>query len=220
MIHFDQVEFQYPHGEFHLRIPNLEIESGRHVAVVGPSGSGKTTLLHLVAGIYVPTAGGIHVGEVTISSLPDSARRNFRIQQVGFVFQDFELLEYLSVHENVVLPYLINNSLKLDRHVWQTAKELATSLGIGGYLRRGVQQLSQGERQRVAICRALLTNPNILLADEPTGNLDPANKHKIMELLHQSAREHDATLVVVTHDRDLLDEFDEVVDFVRFMSDD
>jgi putative ABC transport system ATP-binding protein len=127
------------------------------------------------------------------------------------------LLEYLDVLDNVLLPYRINNSLKLDAAVRQRAVDLLESVGIGDMLDRYPDQLSQGERQRVAVCRALLVNPPLLLADEPTGNLDPANKGRVLDILIDYAAENDATLVTVTHDSNLLSRFERVIDFNDFL---
>jgi len=153
-------------------------------------------------------------GEIVASG--DTARRDFRITSIGFVFQDFELLDYLSVFDNIVHPYRITGALKLDRKVRERARELAGKMGIGGYLERHPDDLSQGERQRAAICRALLPHPKLILADEATGNLDPENKERILDLLFAAVEEHGASLLAVTHDHELLPRFDRVVDFHDF----
>ena len=214
------LEFRYGEGDFALRIPELQVARGEALAFVGPSGSGKTTLLHLIAGIVAPTKGRIVTEGVEISALSEPARRDFRVAAIGLVFQEFELLEYLSVFDNVVLPYRINSTLRLDGRVRARARELADRLGIANLLGRRPAQLSQGERQRVAVCRALVVDPPLLLADEPTGNLDPANKLRVLDLLFDVARERGATLVTVTHDHELLPRFDRVVDFKQFTTSD
>jgi putative ABC transport system ATP-binding protein len=216
MIAIRELDFHYPAGEFRLGVPSFRLEAGEKVAVIGPSGSGKTTLLNLIAGILVPAAGSVSVGDVEVSALGDTARRDFRITSVGFVFQDFELLDYLSVLDNIVHPYRITGALKLDRKVRERARELADKMGIGGYLDRHPDDLSQGERQRAAICRALLPHPKLILADEATGNLDPENKERILDLLFAAVGEHGASLLAVTHDHELLPRFDRVVDFHDF----
>ncbi len=210
------VEFAYGDGGFRLRIPELAVASGEKVAFVGPSGSGKTTLLRLLAGVHVPDRGSVETGGARLDRLSDAERRAFRIRRVGFVFQDFELIDYLNVRENILLPCRINPALRPDADARKSAETLAESLGLADKLRRRVDQLSQGERQRVAIARALLPKPEMILADEPTGNLDPANKRRIVEILFDRAASSQATLVVVTHDHSLLDGFDRVVDFERF----
>jgi ABC-type lipoprotein export system ATPase subunit len=216
MIHIASLEFTYPGAAFILRIPELHVARGEKVAVIGPSGSGKTTLLHLVAGILVPQRGQVACAGVTVSALPDRERRDFRIRTLGFVFQDFELLDYLDVLDNILHPYRITDALRLTAAVRGRAETLAHQMGIGDKLRRPVDHLSQGEKQRVAICRALLPSPQLVLADEATGNLDPRNKGHILELLFQSVAAHDATLLAVTHDHALLSHFDRVVNFNDF----
>ena len=210
------LEFRYPEGEFRLVIPSLEIGRGATAALIGPSGCGKTTLLNLIAGIAVPQTGRIETSGVDVSGLPDSARRDFRIANIGLVFQEFELLEYLTVLDNILLSYRINPSLRLDRSVRERAEGLARRVGIEEHLSRPPDQLSHGERQRVAVCRAVLTDPALLLADEPTGNLDPANKGRVMDILFDYARDSDTTLITVTHDHELLSRFERTIDFKRF----
>jgi ABC-type lipoprotein export system ATPase subunit len=217
MIEITDMHFRYDEGDFRLSVPGLRVEDGERVAVVGPSGSGKTTLLNLIAGIARPQSGEIVTAGHKLAVLDDGATRNFRIENIGLVFQEFELLEYLDVLDNVLLPYRINSSLKLDAAVRQRAVDLLESVGIGDMLDRYPDQLSQGERQRVAVCRALLVNPALLLADEPTGNLDPANKGRVLDILIDYANENDATLVTVTHDSDLLGRFGRVIDFREFL---
>lgn len=216
MISITDLDFSYGNGEFRLHIPELVVEDGTKAAIIGPSGCGKTTFLNLISGIAVPQTGRVRVDECEVSRLSDSARRDFRIANIGFVFQDFELLEYLSVFDNILHPYRINSSLSLSGEVRDRARQLADETELADKLRRRPDQLSQGERQRAAVCRALLTRPKLLLADEPTGNLDPASKGKVLDLLSDYANRTGATLVTVTHDHSLLDRFDAVIDFQSF----
>jgi len=216
MIKLSDLSFRYPGGEFTLHIPTLEIASKETVAVVGPSGSGKSTLLHLIAGIRAPQSGRVVTGGVDVTALDDAARREFRIRTVGLVFQEFELLEYLTVLDNILLPYRIHPALRLDKSVRARAVELAGQVGIGDKLDRFATRLSHGEKQRVAVCRALIAEPVLLLADEPTGNLDPRNTGRVMDSLFAAAISRGTTLVTVTHEHDLLDRFDRVVDFKTF----
>ena len=216
MIEITGLEFRYRGSDFVLRIPELRIEDGSKVAMIGPSGSGKTTLLQLVSGVLLPPSGRVELNGTAVSSLPDGERREFRIATTGMVFQEFELLEYLSVLDNILLPYRISEKLRLDDRVRERAISLAQSVGIGDKLERYVTRLSQGERQRVGVCRALLPQPKLLLADEPTGNLDPSNKGRVLEILLNYAETTRATLVTVTHDHDLLPQFDRVIDFRDF----
>ena len=213
MIRIRDLEFRYGDGEFVLRVPELTVKRGAAVAITGASGCGKTTLLHLVAGICAPLSGSVVVGDVELASLADSARRAMRVRSIGLVFQAFELLDHLNVLDNVLLPYRISPALTLDRAARDRAVELLCSVGVGDRLRRFADRLSHGERQRVAVCRALLPRPGLVLADEPTGNLDPANTTRVLDILLAYTRDNDATLVTVTHDHELLDRFDRVVAF-------
>jgi putative ABC transport system ATP-binding protein len=215
-IQFQNVRFGY--GEdFTLNVRQLELADGERAAVVGPSGSGKTTLLHLAAGIEVPDDGCIRTCGVEVSRAEDAARRSFRIQRVGLVFQEFELLGHLSVLDNVLLPQRLTPKLPLDAAVRQHAHSLLERTGLADKAHRLAERLSQGERQRVAVCRALATRPGLVLADEPTGNLDAANKTRILDLLLACAEEAGAAVLVVTHDRELLPAFDRSID-VRELS--
>ena len=216
MIHIESLIFHYPSGEFRLEIPEFTVTRGEKMAVIGPSGSGKTTLLNLISGIMTPVKGTLNVDNIKVNKLGDTERRVFRISNIGFVFQDFELLDYLNVLDNILHPYRITSALKMDRVVKQRAMALAKEMGIGDKLRRMANKLSQGEKQRAAICRALLPQPKLILADEATGNLDPDNKGLILDSLFRAVEEHDATLLAVTHDHELLKRFDRVVDFGKF----
>lgn len=216
MISIRSLQFCYPRSDFFLGIAELDIASEEKVAIIGPSGCGKTTLLRLLAGIIVPRQGQIRVGEVAVNRLSDRGRRDFRATQVGFVFQDFELLDYLDVMDNIIHPYRINGALRLNTEVRADAMRLAGEMGMADKLGRFADKLSQGEKQRAAICRALLPRPRLVLADEPTGNLDPKNKSRIMDLLFHSIGRHKATLIAATHDHELLGSFDRVIDFQDF----
>jgi len=216
MIAISDLHFDYPDGAFALEIDALRVERGEKVAFIGPSGSGKTTLVYLVAGILTPRSGRLEVGGEDLTRRSDGWRRDFRIARIGFVFQEFELLDYLSVRENILLPYYVNNSLNLSASVRRTVDALAESMGLAGMLRRRPGTLSQGEKQRVAICRALATSPEILIADEPTGNLDPKTADLSLSLLLEEVRRRRATLLMVTHNHALLDRFDRVIDVLDF----
>jgi putative ABC transport system ATP-binding protein len=217
MIELRDLRFSYPQGEFALRVRKLEVANGERVALAGPSGSGKTTLLRLVAGIAVPDAGSVCTNGTDVGRLDAAARRAFRIRHIGLVFQEFELLEYLSVLDNVLLPYRIQNALPLDSAARQRAEALAERVGIGDKLPCLPERISHGERQRVALCRALVTQPEVVLADEPTGNLDPGNRDRALDILLAYADEHGATLLTVTHDHELLPRFGRVIDSREFI---
>lgn len=220
MIELSGIDFRYPSGDFRLCIPSLSVQPGEKVAIIGPSGSGKTTLLNLVAGVTPLAEGAVTLDGVTLSEQSDRARRDYRIGNIGFIFQDFGLIDYLNVMDNILHPYRITSALQMSGEVKSKARWLAGQMGIENKLISYPADLSHGERQRVAICRALLTEPKIILADEATGNLDPENKLHILELLFQSVQQHNATLLAVTHDHELLNFFDRVVDFRKFVGGD
>ena len=217
MIKISSLKFAYTSGDFHLDINDLSVSRGEKVAFIGPSGSGKTTLLNLIAGILEPGQGNIRIDDDDISSFGDTGRRDFRITNIGFIFQDFGLLDYLDVRNNILHPYRITDALELKSEVRDRAEMLAEQMSIADKLNRHPGELSHGERQRAAICRALLPEPKLILADEATGNLDPKNKTHILDLLFKSVADNRATLLAVTHDHELLKRFDRVVDFNEFL---
>lgn len=218
MIQLKEIEFRYPQSDFKLEIDLLSFEEGSKSAIIGPSGFGKTTTLNLLAGILIPERGEVAVSNEVVNKLGENQRRNFRIQNIGFVFQDFRLVPYLSVLDNILLPFQINTVLKPSKNAVYLAKELANELGIGKLLKKYPAKLSHGERQRVAIARALVNEPKVLLADEPTGNLDPENKTHIKDILFKSVEKYNATLITVTHDHEMLGGFDQVIDFKNYQT--
>ncbi len=160
MIELSDVKYSYPNSDFHLSIDSLLIGTGEKTAVIGPSGFGKTTMLNLLAGIIIPSEGKISVKNNLVNQLSDTERRDYRIKEIGFVFQDFKLLEYLNVLDNILLPFRINKSLRLTKEIRENAQVLAASINIEDKLNKHPSKLSHGERQRVAICRALLNKPS------------------------------------------------------------
>ena len=213
MLSIENLQFAYPARGFHLTVPALSVARAEKVALIGPSGSGKTTLLKLIAGILPARQGTIAFGDERVDGMNDRERRRFRSRRIGFVFQDFELVDYLSVLDNILHPCRISSALVLDRAARAKARALAERMDIEDKLRRYPGALSQGERQRVAICRCLLPEPGLILADEATGNLDPDNKQHILDLLFEAVDSGETALLAVTHDHELLPRFDRVVDF-------
>jgi putative ABC transport system ATP-binding protein len=178
---------------------SLEITTGETVAIVGSSGSGKTTLLGLLAGLDVPTQGKIELKGQDLTRLNEDQRADIRARSVGFVFQNFQLLPSLTALENVMLPM----ELKGESSAEQQARRLLERVGLGSRERHFPRQLSGGEQQRVALARAFACQPEILFADEPTGNLDTNTGNRIVDLLFELNREHATTLLLVTHDSHL-----------------
>ncbi|MCA9085783.1 MAG: ABC transporter ATP-binding protein [Planctomycetaceae bacterium] len=217
MIELSGLKFEYPRSSFCLEFPDLKIEQGLSTAFVGPSGCGKTTLLQILSGTLVPQQGTVLVDGRNLVGLSDAERRRFRLSKIGMVFQEFELIEYLNVLDNVLLPCRIGHSLPLTDEIRRQALQLISSVGLTQHLHKSVTRLSQGERQRVAICRALLMKPALVLADEPTGNLDPVTSGHIMDLLFSSVARSNATLLVVTHDHSLLPRFGRIIDFEQYL---
>lgn len=216
MITVSNIEFDYGRNGFQLMIDELTFSDGEKVAIIGASGSGKSTLLQLLSGILVPTSGTITIDNHPINQLSDAERRAFRLKNIGAVFQNFELIEYLNGYNNVLNTFRLNPILKLNTKDINHADFLIEKMGLSDKKSRYPSQLSQGEQQRFAICRALVTNPKYIFADEPTGNLDPANKDVILNLLFESVAISKSTLLTVTHDRNLLERFDRVIDFSKF----
>ena len=178
---------------------DLQVNSGETVALVGASGSGKSTLLGLLAGLDLPSQGDIEILGKSLGELDEEGRARLRAEQIGFVFQSFLLLPTMTALENVMLPA----ELRGERHCEPRARELLAAVGLGERLHHLPPRLSGGEQQRVAIARAFMTRPSLLLADEPTGNLDSKTGEKVIELLFELNRKHGTTLVVVTHDHQL-----------------
>ena len=181
-----------------LRCINLEVTGGQFVALVGPSGSGKSTLLNLVGGLDRPTDGQLWIDGVELSASKEKALTAHRRSRVGFVFQSFNLLPRLTAVENVALPLMFVGVDERERI--ERAEQLLAQVGLSDRLDHRPTQLSGGEQQRVAIARALVNRPAIILADEPTGNIDTATGAEIMDLLRRLNREQGVTLLLVTHD--------------------
>ncbi len=178
---------------------SFQAEQGTSLAIIGPSGSGKTTLLGLCAGLDVPTSGTISLMGFKLNAMSEDDRAYVRNQFVGFVFQNFQLLPTLTAFENVMVPL----ELRGEKNIAAKAKDWLARVGLGDRMNHYPTQLSGGEQQRVAMARAFMTNPRILFADEPTGNLDEENASQITQLLFEINREAKTTLVLVTHNLEL-----------------
>jgi putative ABC transport system ATP-binding protein len=192
-----------------LRSINLEVTKGQFVALVGPSGSGKSTLLNLVGGLDRPTSGELWIDGVELSASKEKALTDHRRRRVGFVFQSFNLLPRSTAIENVALPLIFVGVAERER--LERARQLLAQVGLSDRLDHRPTQLSGGEQQRVAIARALVNRPAIILADEPTGNIDTATGAEIMSLLRRLNREQGVTLLLVTHDPEAASFADRIV---------
>ena len=212
----------YRKGQFDIPVltgVDLEVQHGEFLAIVGQSGCGKSTLLHLLGTLDAPTSGEVHFLGRRIDDLPSAARDQLRNEQFGMIFQFYHLLPELTTLENVVVPLMIGRSVM---NYWrgrsqavQRAKELLETLGLGHRLKHRPRELSGGEMQRVAIARALIAEPQILLADEPTGNLDQSTGREILRILRTLNRQHGLSIVMVTHDTAIAAEADRVVKLVN-----
>ena len=182
---------------------SLTVGDGESVAIMGPSGSGKSTLLHCMSGVLTPTHGSVRYGDEELSALGDGPRSRTRLRNFGFVFQDGQLLPELSNVDNVALPAMLNGVSRGAAR--KRAMELLDQLGLGGLADRRPAQVSGGQAQRVTIARALVANPGIVFADEPTGALDQSTGHEVMQMLTTIVRQSGASLVMVTHDPKVAD---------------
>ena len=165
MIKCENLRFTYPAESFQLAIETFSVEKGESVALIGPSGCGKTTLMNLVSGILTPEGGQVIVNGVVVTELPMAARQRFRLGTIGLVPQNFELLDYLTIRENILVPCRVSSQLRLTGEIESRCGDLAERAGIAAHLDKFPRQLSQGERQRAALCRGLVTSPPLLLAD-------------------------------------------------------
>ena len=188
---------------------NFSVEKGEFVAIVGPSGSGKSTLLHVLGGVDTPSSGQVLVDGTDICALDQTKLAIFRRRQIGLIYQFYNLIPILNVEENITLPLLLDER-NLDE---ARLKEIVATLGLGDRVGHLPNQLSGGQQQRVSIGRALINTPALILADEPTGNLDSANSKEIIALLKLSNKRYHQTLILVTHDRDIALQADHIITF-------
>ena len=190
-----------------LKNINLNIEQGEFVAIVGPSGSGKSTLLHLIGGVDIPSSGEVIIDGKNIYKLKEKELSILRRRKLGFIFQFFNLIPVLTAQENIEMPVLLDNE-KIDK---KYMNELLRILGLEERKNNYPSQLSGGQQQRVSIGRALANKPSIILADEPTGNLDSKNSKEVLELLKYCAKKYNQTLILITHDINIAKSADRVI---------
>jgi len=204
--------FVAPDGLSHpvIDVPEFALEKESQVALRGESGLGKTTFLHLIAGILKPDAGSIQLGGVNVSNLSESARDRLRSTRLGYIFQTFNLLPAFTCLENLLLAMSFGPGSNRDR-----AQALLGRVGLSDRLHHYPRQLSTGQQQRVAVARALVNGPELVLADEPTGNLDHANALEVLRLIRETCAENKAALLLVSHDREALAGFETVIELSR-----
>ncbi len=213
VIRIQDLEFSYPKNQPVLKIASLNINAGERIFLFGPSGSGKTTFLSLLAGILTPQRGAIEILNTDLVTLTSSERDRFRGTHMGYVFQMFNLIPYLNVIQNIMLSAELNpeRRKKITVPLEEKARELAVSLGLDAVLKKQVTKLSVGQQQRVAVARALLGSPEIIIADEPTSALDYDHREKFLQMLFEQCEKSGATVVFVSHDRQLESLFDRCV---------
>ncbi len=212
IVEMKDIEMIYETGSEKIKVldvPRLDVNEGEQVAVFGPSGSGKSTLLHIMSGLLLPTRGSVEVCGEFIHKLNEAQRDHFRSKHIGYIFQTFNLLQGYTAMENVLMGMTFSPD-KADRVV---AKKLLEEVGLGEKMKRYPYQLSFGEQQRVSVARAIANKPKLILADEPTGSLDPHNSVEIIRMLKEICMEHGCSLVIVSHNMDMISFFEHTVDF-------
>lgn len=210
MVKIENLSKIYGSGDAEVRaLDNVSftVEKGEFVAIIGPSGSGKSTLLHLLGGVDRPTSGKVYIDNTDIYGLNESKLAIFRRRHIGLIYQFYNLIPTLNVEENITLPQLLDGRA-VDK---AQLNEIIATIGLGNRLSHLPNKLSGGQQQRVSIGRALITNPAIILADEPTGNLDSKNSEEIMELLKLSNKKYGQTLILITHDERIALQADRII---------
>lgn len=213
MLQLNSLKKSYLQGSQEIEIfknLNFELSEGRRVAIMGKSGSGKSTLLSLISGIIKPNEGDIFLDSVSYKDLEEGELNDFRATHIGFVFQNFHLVSYLNALENVMLPAKVCNIAQAK----EKATKLLESVGLSHRLDHLPSQLSGGEKQRVAIARALIHNPKIILADEPSGNLDDETGKAVMDILFELIKQNNTTLILVTHSKDVATRCEETYELI------
>ena len=202
MVHASNVQKKYTEDTI-INLPDLHIKKGEQQLLLGLSGSGKTTILHILAGLLKPTDGKVMIERTDIYQLPEMERDRFRGRHIGIVFQQLHLLPALTVMENVLLAQYMANKNQDEQHIRKLLKDLDIVDKASSY----PQELSHGQAQRASIARAVVNGPGLLLADEPTSNLDDLRSERVLELLEMQAQKHDAALIIATHDQRIKDKF-------------
>jgi len=202
MLHISSLSHAF--GDTELSYPDWQVSSGEHAAILGNSGSGKTTLLHLIGGLMRPAKGCIKIGDQDLAALKGGSLDKFRGNNIGIVFQKPHLVRSLTVVENIGLPQTLNGGSRNKDRI----NELLQSLDIMNLRDRKIHQISQGQAQRVSIARALVNAPKLLLADEPTASLDDENCDRVIQLFKEQAGDHEAALIIATHDQRVKSEFE------------
>lgn len=192
--------------ECNIKIKDMEFKDKTSYVLLGPSGCGKSTLLNMITGVITPTTGNVMIDDVEITDLSQQEKDAYRLKNVGYIFQDFKLIEDMTVEDNL-------NLLKIGKVECLPIDEVLDSVGIKSKRKSKIKHLSGGERQRVAIARALIKQPRIIIADEPTGNLNFENGKKVVELLIEASKKFSNTMIIVTHDDRLVEYFDETLHF-------
>lgn len=202
--------FRLPTGEQTpvLNIPSFILQDKEQSAVYGKSGSGKSTFLNIISGILKPDSGNVYINNTDITALPESKRDKFRAENIGFVFQTFNLLQGFSALENVLLGMTFTGKTNKKKAI-----EILEYVGLKDKLKNKPSELSVGEQQRVAIARAVINNPELILADEPTANLDSKNSENVIELIKKICKEKNISLIVVSHDKEVIAKFNRVINF-------
>ncbi|MBC7754915.1 MAG: ABC transporter ATP-binding protein [Moraxellaceae bacterium] len=196
-----------------LDISDLKINQGEKIFLHGPSGCGKSTLLEIISGVLNFNHGEVMIDQISMSKLTPSEKDQFRSKNIGYIFQNFNLLPYLNIFENITLPLHLNGKIKNTENIQQDVKSICEKLGIADLLYQNVGQLSVGQQQRVAVARALISQPKLILADEPTSALDFDHRDKFLKLLFEICSEKKITLIFVSHDHSLKSKFDRSIEF-------
>lgn len=214
LVSIDRLKVDYRNGGESFTvvdIPSWHVKKAEQVAISGPSGSGKSTLLHVIAGLIQPGSGSVSVCGKELTKLGEAERDRFRARSIGYIFQSFNLLQGYTAMENV----LLGMTFSPEKTCRQAALDILKEMGLGHRLNHFPSQMSIGEQQRVAIARALVKKPDLILADEPTGSLDPLHTGGVISKLREACREHGCTLIIVSHEQEVVSSFEKRVSFLE-----